>query len=156
MDGFDEFFVANYGSVLRAVRLLVADREGAEDLTQEAFARACRRWRAVSRMDRPVAWVYVVALNERRRQWRRERSIVSPADAPSSDEEGAVLTAIRVRELLETLPPRQRAAVVLRYLSDLPVRDVATVMHCAEGTVKATLHRALVSLRLTIEDDDAD
>jgi RNA polymerase sigma-70 factor (ECF subfamily) len=158
VDGFDEFFMENHGRVLRAVRLLV-DRDRAEELTQEAFARACRRWRSVSRMEHPVAWVYVVALNERRGLWRRERDLDMLAAVPSreSDETGAVLTALHVREALRTLSARQRTAVVLRYLADLPISDVADAMNCAEGTVKATLHHALRRLRITLEEtDDAD
>ena len=59
-----------------------------------------------------------------------------------------------MREAITTLPPRQREAVVLRYLADLPLADVAEAMGCALGTVKATLHQALGSLRVELEEDD--
>jgi RNA polymerase sigma factor (sigma-70 family) len=54
------------------------------------------------------------------------------------------------------LPDRQRIAVVLRYLADLPIADVATAMGCAQGTVKSTLHTALARLRVTLDDSQED
>ena len=60
-------------------------------------------------------------------------------------------------DAITTLPARQREAVVLRYLADLPLADVADAMGCAVGTVKATLHHALRALRVELEEDeDAD
>ena len=70
---FEEFFRDRYGEVVRSMRLMVGDDARAEELAQEAFARACRHWRRVRGLDRPVAWVYVVATNEARRGWRREQ-----------------------------------------------------------------------------------
>ena len=59
-----------------------------------------------------------------------------------------------MRDAIATLPPRQREAVVLRYLADLPLADVADAMGCALGTVKATLHQALKALRIEFEETD--
>ena len=75
---FEEFFRERYGEVVRSMRLMVGDHARAEELTQEAFARACRHWRRVRALDRPVAWVYVVATNEARREWRREQRARRP------------------------------------------------------------------------------
>jgi RNA polymerase sigma factor (sigma-70 family) len=61
---------------------------------------------------------------------------------------------VSVRDAITTLPARQREAVVLRYLADLPLADVAAAMGCAVGTVKATLHNALRSLRVELEEDE--
>ena len=60
--GFETFFDDHYGQVLRSLAFAIGDRDRAEDLTQEAFARAYQRWGRVSEMERPVTWVYVVAL----------------------------------------------------------------------------------------------
>jgi RNA polymerase sigma-70 factor, ECF subfamily len=156
VDDFEAFFDRNYPPTLRAVALAIGDRGRAEDLTQEAFARAFRRWSSVSALERPVAWVYVVALNAERKRWRRERR--GPEDVLRgdciSDVAGAVLSTIVVRDALDRLPARQRAAVVLRYLGDLTVADVAEVMGCAEGTVKATLHQALRNLRVDLDGSE--
>jgi RNA polymerase sigma factor (sigma-70 family) len=102
--------------------------------TQEAFFQASRRWSTVSQMDRRVAWVYVVALNRSRRAWRREQvpdlTTMSPEIAGM---ELDVSSALSLRAALDRLPPRQRAAIVLRYLVDLPIADVAAALGCAEG-----------------------
>ena len=107
-------------------------------------------------MDRPDGWVYVVAMNQLRDHWRRlERA--QPGEPVECDNNGAVVTRLSVREAIATLPPRQRQAVVLRYLADLPLVDVAEAMGYALGTVKATLHQALRAMRVELEEDeDAD
>jgi RNA polymerase sigma-70 factor, ECF subfamily len=154
VDDFETFFGQCYGSVVRAVGIAVGDRGRAEDLAQEAFARAFRRWRVVSVMERPVTWVYVVALNAERKRWRREQRTSScddQTDAVVGDPAGGVTTAVVVRDALARLAPRQRCAVSLRYLADLRIAEVAEVMGCAEGTVKATLHQALRNLRVDLE-----
>jgi RNA polymerase sigma-70 factor (ECF subfamily) len=152
--GFETFFGEHYGAVLRSVAVTVGDRDRAEEVTQEAFARACRRWRSVSAMDKPVAWVYVVALNAERTRWRREQRAPGAALCEVHDPSGAVLDAVTLSEALDALTPRQRAVVVLRYLADLSTTDVATVMGCAPGTVKATLHQALRRLRVDLDGSE--
>jgi RNA polymerase sigma-70 factor, ECF subfamily len=154
VDDFEAFFGECYGSVVRALVMAIGDRGRAEDLAQEAFARAFRRWKVVSVMERPVTWVYVVALNAERKRWRREERVssrVDRADAVVADPAGGVTTAVVVRDALARLAPRQRCAVALRYLADLRIAEVAEVMGCAEGTVKATLHQALRNLRVDLE-----
>ncbi|HEX4491609.1 MAG TPA: SigE family RNA polymerase sigma factor [Acidimicrobiia bacterium] len=153
---FEAFFDEHYGAVLRSVALAIGDAGRAEDLTQEAFARAFRHWSKVATLDRPIAWVYVVALNAERSRWRRERRApaVEPAPVTVPDASSSVVSTIIVRDALDRLPPRQRCAIVLRYLGDLTVADIASVMGCAEGTVKATLHRALAHLRVDLDGSD--
>jgi RNA polymerase sigma-70 factor (ECF subfamily) len=156
VDEFEAFFDEHYGSVRRAIALAIGDAGRAEDLTQEAFARAFRHWAKVAKLERPVAWVYVVALNAERKRWKRDRTAPVPERAAVTvpDTAGAVVGTIVVREALDRLPPRQRAAIVLRYLGDLTVADVASVMGCAEGTVKATVHQALANLRVDLDGSD--
>jgi len=108
-------------------------------------------------MDRPVAWVYVVAMSAERKRWRREQNAPTP-DSPAASHDdlaAAVVTTILLREAIVRLPPRQRAAIVLRYLADLSIAEVAQAMGCADGTVKATIHQALKNLRVDVEGDDA-
>jgi RNA polymerase sigma-70 factor (ECF subfamily) len=153
--GFEAFFGEYYREVERAVAVAIGDDARAEEMAQEAFARAYRHWRRVERMDRPVAWIYVVALNAERKRWRRERDApVPPTPSDGADHSGAVVTGVVLREAIVRLPPRQRAAIVLRYLADLSVAEVATAMGIAEGTVKATLHQALKNLRVDVGEED--
>src|SRR5438046_5186707 len=82
---FDEFYASFFDRVARTLILAGADRDPARDATQEAFARALRRWRKVREMDRPDGWVYVVAMNQLRDEWRRrERHPRSPPTATSA------------------------------------------------------------------------
>ena len=81
-----------------------------------------------------------------------DRAVASTID----DSAGVLVTALDVRAALVQLTDRQRAAVVLRYVADLPVADIAEVMGCAIGTVKATLHQALAHMRIELETDDED
>jgi RNA polymerase sigma-70 factor, ECF subfamily len=159
---FDEFFRACFDPVARALMLAGAERELAHDATQEALVRALRRWRQVRQLGRPDGWVYVVAMNYVRDRWRRQarshRNGPDRADGRASvDPSGAIATRLCVRDAIATLPPRQRQAVVLRYVADLPLFDVAAAMGCSVGTVKSTLHAALRALRVEIDDEeDAD
>lgn len=115
--------------------------EQASDLTAEAFSRALERWERVGAMASPTGWVFQVGMNLLRRQGRRSRleaallrrhSPTNLVDGPG----GEVWDAVR------SLPERQRRAVVLHYLLDLPYADVARAMGVSGGTVGATLHEA--------------
>jgi len=154
---FEAFFASNHESVVRALSLALADRGRAEDGAQEAFAKAYRHWRRVSMMERPVAWVYVVALNGARRELKRDLAAPSPDLSVSApDLAGTVTAQMSVREALAALAPRQRVAIVLRYLADLQVAEVASAMGCSVGTAKATLHTALARLRVQLEPETDD
>lgn len=155
--GFDEFYATHYDALARTLTVALGDRPAAEEAAQEAMTRALRRWRHLRTLDRPAAWLYVVAMNHVRDRWRRERREPRwdiELETAAGDPTGRVTTALSVREAIATLPSRQREAVVLRYLADLSLADVAEAMGCAVGTVKATLHHALGSLRIELEEDD--
>jgi RNA polymerase sigma-70 factor (ECF subfamily) len=153
---FDEFTSEHYGQVLRTVALAIGDRSRAEDATQEAFLKAFRKWRTVRSMERPESWLLVVAMNAERRRWRRVpvvvRGEVECIGVP--DHAGAVSAAVSVDGALRLLTPRQRTAVVLRYLADLPISAIARALGCADGTAKATLHQALAKLRVELTDGE--
>jgi RNA polymerase sigma-70 factor (ECF subfamily) len=151
----EAFVAAHYEQVRRALSLALRDPQRAEDLTQEAFARAWRRWAEVSTMERPVAWVYVVAMNQARRDLRREhRPMREPLSPHAPDLAGSVATSVSLATALASLPARQRAVVVLRFLADLSTADVADALRCAEGTVKSTLHSALAHLRVEMDEQE--
>jgi RNA polymerase sigma-70 factor (ECF subfamily) len=153
---FEGFVAEHYSEVLRTVALAIGDRARAEDAVQEAFLKAFRKWRSVQSMTKPETWVLVVAINAERRSWRRAPAVASwDVDSVSvRDHAGPVTTAVAVRDVLRQLTVRQRTAVVLRYLADLPIAEIATALGCAEGTVKATLHQALSKLRIELADGE--
>jgi RNA polymerase sigma factor (sigma-70 family) len=138
-----------------------SDHELATELAQEALARACRHWRRVRHMDAPGAWLYRVALNlanstfARRRVERRAHADAAVLTKPLV-EEPRTDEAVALREALSVLAPRQRAALVLRFYADLPVAEVASLMHCRPGTVRALTAQALERLRAELAPLDLE
>ncbi|MGQ0831309.1 MAG: RNA polymerase sigma factor [Microthrixaceae bacterium] len=137
----------------RNVALYCGDDAVAEEVAQEALARAWERWPTVAAAESPTAWVHRVAFNlatshfRRRATERRARKRI----APTTPLDGPDATALVVRAAVATLPKRQRAALVLRYFDDLSVEDTAAAMGCAPGTVKSLTHQAIDALRGRIE-----
>lgn len=145
-----------------ALTLYCGDPDAAADAAQEALARACLHWDRVSAMASPQAWLFRVAFNEVKRAVRvrgRERDARGRAAAVRRDgsgHEAAVVNQVVVAQALASLPRRQRMAVVLRFQADLSVADVAVLMRCQPGTVKALTHQGIASLRAQIAFDDAE
>ncbi len=162
-DGGDaaEFCEALHPSLYGSLLLYCGSREVAEDLTQETLLRVWRHWPKVSVMSRPDRWAFRVAFNlaksgfRRLRIARRVAELSDPAHTPP-DAASDPTDAIAVRAAVATLPPRQRAAVVLRYFNDLSVADTAEILGCAEGTVKALTSQAVANLRRAIGSDTND
>lgn len=138
--------------------LVLKDRGRAEEVVEEAFARALARWSRVSHMERPAAWVYVVAVNAEKRRLARDRTDAAAdlASVAVSGGQDATAERLDLGAAVASLPSRQRATVVLRYLADLSNQQVADALGCSVGTVKSALHTALAKLRIELEDADAD
>ena len=146
-DDYDSFFATHYERVRRVLSVTVGDADLGEDATQEAFARAYRKWSRVSVMDNPLGWVLVVGSNHARRRRRRRVLPRSVTDRVSPPETRSIDDRMVVDDLLERLTPRQRAAVALRYLADLPYAQVADALSCSESTARVTVHQAVSKLR---------
>jgi RNA polymerase sigma factor (sigma-70 family) len=150
-----EFCEREYPRLVGGLTLYTNDRDLAQDLAQEALARACQHWRRLQRMEAPGAWVWRVALNLAnrnfaRRRRRRHAEQAAAVDLVSRDRDRAGSLALRAA--VAALPKRQRVAVTLRYYADLPVSEVADLMRCREGTVKALTHQGLDRLRQRLHD----
>ncbi|GAA4202122.1 RNA polymerase sigma factor [Actinocatenispora rupis] len=151
---FEEFYAAHYQAVAVQIYVAFGDRAEAQDIAQEAFLRALsRRDRLVAGGD-PVAWVRRVAWNLAISRWRRLRTAFTflrrqrdeHVPEPSPDH-------VALSGALATLPEQQRRAVVLHYLADLSVADIARQEGVAEGTVKSWLHRSRKALALLLRDE---
>jgi DNA-directed RNA polymerase specialized sigma24 family protein len=149
---FAEFYRKSKDECLFAVLVSVGDRDTAQELVAEAFARAWASWRTVSRHPAPVAWVVRTALNAGISQWRRRRREVPVPDpglvgdwAADGGAGGAVDPLIMAALL--RLPARQRQVVALRLVLDLDIERTAETLGIAPGTVQAHLGRALAALR---------
>lgn len=152
---FAALFRAEYGPVLRVASLLLADRHRAEEVAQEAFMRLYARWAKVSRYDKPGAWVRRVAINLalNRRAARSESSLEGVAHPAVADPD---LPDEQLRAAILRLPRAQRAAVVLHYLEDRPVAEVAEILGCRDATAKVHLHRARARLAELLGQEAVD
>jgi RNA polymerase sigma factor (sigma-70 family) len=142
-------------ALFSALALYCGNAEVAEDLTQETLLRVWKHWRSVSEMANPDRWALRVAFNLAKSRWRRRRVERGIAAVRLGHETRSAdpTDLIAVRAAVAMLPPRQRAAVVVRYFNDLSVTDAALVLECAEGTVRALTHQAVANLRVILEDD---
>jgi|SRR5579864_378204 len=151
--GFREFFLVEYPVILSLMRVVLGDQQSAEDAVQEAFTSLFVHWRKVSRYEKPGAWVRKVALQEAGRTLRRRRR----PPPMISQAKGIVDPAVtEIHASLMTLSPSQRAAVVLHYLEDRPVSEIAEIMRCSESTVKVHLHRARSRLAEILDEEETD
>lgn len=155
---FEEFARGEYPRLVGSLTLYCGDPLVAEELAQDALVRARERWRRVSAMAAPGAWIHRVAMNlaksrfrraaAERRAVRRLASQAATTDRDPRSEEGYV-----VREAVAALPPRQREAILLRYFLGYPVADAAAALGITEGSCKVLTHRALESLRTRLDVD---
>ncbi|WP_245667961.1 SigE family RNA polymerase sigma factor [Actinomadura macra] len=145
----------------RIAHLLCRDPHRADDIVQTALTRLYVHWRrarAADDIDRYVRAILVRSfLSERRLAWARVRLTGAPVDTPglAPVPEADVETRAVVRAALARVPRRQRAVLVLRFLCDLPVAEVAEILGCSEGTVKSQTAHGLARLRALMGGQDA-
>jgi RNA polymerase sigma-70 factor (ECF subfamily) len=152
-EALEDLYRREYPRLVALAHGLSGSRSAAEELVQDAFLAAHRRWDHVGGYTEPSAWLHRVVVNRsvsgvRRRvaearaltRLRGQRAL--PDALPEPDE--AVWRAVRA------LPPRQRQVVALHYVDDRPVAEIARILDCAEGTVKAHLHQARHALARTL------
>lgn len=148
---FQEFVLARGPELTRFATLLCRDRLQAEDLVQDTLASAYVSWRRIEAAASPEAYVRKMLVNRHVSWWRRHRGRVEPRavvpDSIAPDPTDIAATADAVRRMLLELPPKQRAAVVLRYYADYTDRQIAETLGCSEPTVRSQISRALANLR---------
>lgn len=159
-DAFDEFCRVLSPRLIGALVLQCGDRSRAEDLAQEALARAWARWPAVSAMNSPQGWVFTVAFRlviggQRRRsaEDRANARAVAGREPHGDRIDDLVVDRAVIEAALQTMPARQRAVIALRYYAGFSVSETAEIMTCAEGTVKALTSQAIARLRPHLESD---
>ena len=151
-EAFDSLFVRHRDAVARTVYLVVGDVDTAQDLAQEAFGIGFRDLGRLRNRDLFRSWVTGIALNRARRRWRRRETpmeaVVPATSAGDPDDRLAVLAALR------SLPPAQRAVLVLRFYADLDEAEIAESLGIAPGTVKSRMARARTRLVAALEVTD--
>lgn len=137
----------------RLVGVLVSiggSRADAEECAQDAYVKLLTRWDKIRKYDDPEAWVRSVAV--RILVSRHRRAMVATlgnrrlATRIQEQDAGISADAVAVSVALRTLPVAQRAAVILHYVLDLPLEQIATELQIPVGTVKSRLSRARASL----------
>lgn len=154
---FEDYFRARRDVVRRTAFMLCGDWHRADDHAQSAFVALHRNWRRIRDRGALDAWVrrtlVRTIVDESRRPWRRERFTAEPADTvsvPSASD--AVATRHVLVDGLLSVPPRQRAVLVLRFLEGLDVAGTAAALGCTEGTVKSQTSHGLAALRAVLGD----
>ena len=148
---FSAYMSARQAALYRTAYLLVGDHAGAEDLLQNAFAKLYLSWDKVRDHGALDGYVRRIMVNEHnslwRRAWkRREHSTDTMPDTGVHDEYDDGMGGV-LWSFVQTLPPKQRSVVVLRYYEQLSEAEIADVLGISVGTVKSQASRALAGLR---------
>jgi len=150
-EAFAAYVASRSAPLLRTAFLLAGDRQEAEDLLQTALSRLALAWHRVREREALDAYVRRTMLREllslRRRRRVTALLVAELPEAPTELSGVDAETRLLLWQGLRRLPPRQRAAVVLRYVDDLTEVETAAVLGCAVGTVKSQTSRALATLR---------
>jgi RNA polymerase sigma-70 factor, ECF subfamily len=154
-DDAEELFRGVYPRLAGWVRRLVDDDETAHEIASEAFVRLLSRW---TRVDSPQSYLYMIATNLVRDHWRKtereRRAIRSVTAAAVKDPVAYPAQDVDVRNLIASLPPRLRDPFLLHYYGGFGIREVATLLHRPEGTIKADLFAARARLKTALEERD--
>jgi len=150
-DAFEAFVRARLPTLLRFAYALTGDPHTAADLVQDALERTGMRWSKIERQGDPEGYVRRAILNGRISRWRKHRretlvdcvpERMTSYDVPGRDDQ--------LWQLLATLPPKQRAVLVLRYYEDMSEVQIAATLGCSPGTVKSQSSKALGKLRVAL------
>jgi len=140
---FQQLLERHSEDVWRTLRAIVG-AQAAEDCFQETFLAALRAYPRLRPDSKPRAWLLTIAHNKaidhlRRTRLQEAEVEVAAEDAPAPEDE--------IWSAVAALPPRQRAAVALRYIGDLSHREIAAAIGCSEEASRRSLHDGLQTLR---------
>ena len=147
---FEAFYRAEWRGAARLAFLMIGSEARAEEIAQDAFVALHQRW---STIDKPSAYLRSAVVNRSRDRFRRharwqqrEHLLVTDADRKAQSEpfDG---DAVELLDAVRALPPKQRAAIVLRYWGGLTEAEIAEALEVRPGTVKSLIHRAMIRLR---------
>jgi RNA polymerase sigma-70 factor (sigma-E family) len=156
---FTEFAATSLRRLRRTAYLMCGDWHRAEDAAQDALVKVYRRWNRIDRGQGLNSYahrcVVTAVFDQARRPWHRER--LADADEAAvllPDPAGPVDDRMLVVEALSTLPPSQRACVVLRHYADLSVEQTADILGIGAGGVKSQTSRGLDRLRALLDQTE--
>ena len=158
---FAEFVAARSPALHRAAYLMVGERQLAQDLLQEALTKTYVAWPRLRDPSKAEAYTRKVITTTaiswyRRKSWQGEPPTETLPDRATVGHDDAVTQRAWLWTALQELPPRQRAAIVLRFYEDLTEAQTAAAMDCAVGTVKSQVSAGLAKLRAQLGDRFGD
>lgn len=148
----EALFDDNYLSLRRLAFVMTGDAHAAEEVVQEAFVKTCSRPRLFARIEHPASYLRQMVVNLCRGRMRRTRiehrvnALVHRDDPVAGWEAARSDVSLDLWNAVMALAERQRAAVVLFYLEDLPETEVADLLGCSVGTIKSQLSKARAHL----------
>jgi RNA polymerase sigma-70 factor (sigma-E family) len=152
-----DYVTARIPALRRLAYRLAGDGQRADDLVQQTITTLFVKWQRAKKADHIDGYVRTMLvrtyLNERRLAWARVR-LFRDTPEPPPVEDGGIEDRQVVRAALARVPRRQRAVLVLRFLYDLPVDEVAGMLGCSSGTVKSQTSRGLATLRHLLGERD--
>lgn len=162
--GFDEWVAARGPALLRLAYVLTGDAADAEDVVQDALARALPRWDRISRVEDVDAYARRMVVNAHTSRWRRWRRRETPVaevfgpDEPTAETGSGVEHDDRRRiwHACRALPEVQRTAAVLRYYEQLEYAEIAALTGVREGSVRSRVSRGLAALRAELGEETDD
>jgi RNA polymerase sigma-70 factor (sigma-E family) len=153
-DDYTAYVEGAWPRLFRTAYALTGDVAAADDLLQATLVKVYVHWRKVRRADAPDAYVRRIMVNQAASTWRsrgRRPEVLTPEPRPEAMAGPAFDRDLAEQDALwrvvQTLPPRQRAVVVLRYYEDLSEREISEVLGIAPGTVKSLASAAMAKLR---------
>ena len=149
--GFDAFYREHYESLVRLGFLLTLSEEVARDLVHDVFVRVYGRFDG---LDDPLPYLRRSVVNASR-SWHRRRQLERARANATVRAPDAVFEADELFDVLARLPPRQRAAIVLRFYEQMNDGEIAALLHCRPGTVASLVHRGCARLRTAMADPAA-
>jgi RNA polymerase sigma-70 factor (sigma-E family) len=156
---FAELVEAVWPGLYRTAYLMLGEHQLAEDLVQTALVKLVRVWSRIERQDDPYVYARAVLANTAASRWRRRRrydELTAGQRDPTPAPDPAVAVVLRdaVWQALQTLPPRTRAVLVLRYFEDFTEAQIASTLGCSVGSVKSQASRGLSRLRGKLDAAD--
>ncbi len=154
---FEDFYDAEAQTLFRRLWLVTGNRSEAEELMQDAFLKVWERWERVDAMDDSVGYLYRTAMNLFRKRYRRAVMAVrrTVGLAHSRDDFADADDRETVRRMLSTIPPRQRAALVLTELLGFSPDEAGRALGVQASTVRSLSRHGRESFRRAMEVDDA-
>lgn len=155
-----DLYQQHAANAVQLAYLLTGNRHLAEDLAQDAFVRLFGRFQELRKPEAFAFYLRRTIVNLSRdhfRRLQRERALLrrQPGDAKDDDQLSRVDARDELLQALQTLPPRQRAAVVLRFCESLSEHEAAEVLETSVGAVNSLVSRGLTTLRRQVRSEDS-